>query len=134
LNSQLPAGFFRRFRKEKPSLLVKSVLAAVFSGQHGKDTWQSVLTTGLPLFFAIWQPHNSRAKGGRICSLAPDCHHIPSASEREWKTGKLRNSLLINFGEKASRGEVNGNSQTAREAESSLSLSCFPELIHQSRP
>jgi hypothetical protein len=33
---------------------------------------------------------------------------------------------LTNFGEKASRWEVSGNSQTARKVESSLSLSCFP--------
>jgi len=51
--SELPAGFFHLFGKEKPSMLVKSVLTAVFAGQRGKVTWQSVLTTCLPLFFAI---------------------------------------------------------------------------------
>jgi hypothetical protein len=41
--SELPAGFFHLFGKEKPSMLVKSVLTAVFAGQRGKVTWQSVL-------------------------------------------------------------------------------------------
>jgi len=41
----LPTGFFTCLEKGKPYVPVKSVLAAVFM-------WQSVLTTGLPQFFA----------------------------------------------------------------------------------
>jgi hypothetical protein len=42
--SELPAGFFPLFGKEKPSLLVKWVLAAVFIWQRGKVIWRGMLT------------------------------------------------------------------------------------------
>jgi hypothetical protein len=68
---------------------VKSVLAAAFVWQRGKVIWQVVLTADLQSFFATRPLHNGRAKGGRIRSLALDCHHISATGEREWQTGKL---------------------------------------------
>jgi hypothetical protein len=50
--SGLPTGFFTCLEKGKPYVPVKSVLAAVFMRQRGTVIWQSVLTTGLPQFFA----------------------------------------------------------------------------------
>jgi hypothetical protein len=49
---ELPTGFFTCLEKGKPYVPVKSVLAAVFMRQRGTVIWQSVLTTGLPQFFA----------------------------------------------------------------------------------
>jgi hypothetical protein len=48
----LPKDFSPFSKRSILYLPVKEVLAAVFMRQRGTGIWQSVLTTGLPQFFA----------------------------------------------------------------------------------
>ncbi len=56
--SELPAGFFHLFGKEKPSLLVKAVLAAVFF----RATRQGYLAIGSHDRFAVILCHLATAQ------------------------------------------------------------------------
>jgi hypothetical protein len=78
--SELPTGFFHIFGKEKPSRLVKTVLAAVLIQQHGKVLWQSVLTTGFCHNSLPLENGNSRAKKSNIMVLLMEIIRVVSGN------------------------------------------------------